>query len=377
MKQSPALKSWLAHPTKKLRETFARALDRAEKSAKGFAGVAVGRRRLEVKKDAGAWTVIDPKTGEEAHHTTRTKRVRKARVINDETPAQFKRRMSREIDRDSRKKAAAAIQQKAAKKKAEAKAAREERTRELAKSRGTCREDLDKARRTPTQPGRRIAVAKTRVGCAARAAAIEETFGGKLDEIHTMLKQIHGERPARRRRATSAKRPTAKKERREERDDAVRSELERRGLHHLLPVWEQKKGLSSLRSLPFDRAIERFVELVDEDPEAVELAQAAAGDIHPGDIACEQASHFAAQGDPDAAAFAAENCDGGRVRRGSAASRTLSMFAGIAPPAEQPKPRGRREARAEPRGPLRGQQTLGAGRFGRSVLDPSNSQIPF
>lgn len=130
MKQSPALKSWLAHPTKKLRETFARALDRAEKSAKGLAGVAVGERRLEVKKNDGAWTVINPKTGEEAHHAKRTKAVRKARVINDETPAQFKRRMSREINRDSRKKAAAAIQQKAANKKAEAKAAREERARE-------------------------------------------------------------------------------------------------------------------------------------------------------------------------------------------------------------------------------------------------------
>jgi len=377
-KRSSALTSWLEHPRKALRETFGRALDRAQKSAERLAGVAVGRKRLEIRHVGDAWTVVDPKSGEELAHIGREKRAPRVKSHSGETPTQFKRRMSREIDRDSKRKAREARTKERRELVTQRKQTRQQRTEQLRADRTLCRKELDDVReKVQGQPARRIAVAKTRTGCAVRAQSTEEAFGAKLDAVLAGLQKVQSymARPKRTKpRKTS---PAPRRVDREERDDAVRSELERRDLAHLVPIWEEKKHLAHIRDASADRAIERFLEAVEEDSEALQLAQQRAEHVDPADLACEEAQYFAREGDPQAVEYSEQHCDGPVARRGSPHTRTVLMYHDVPAPPEPTKKRAR--AAKEPRphdGPLRGQQSFASSQ-GASFLARRGPQLTF
>ncbi len=366
---SETLRTWLQHPAKTVREAFERAIVRAQKSANEFAGVAAGRKRLEVRKSGDAWTVIDPRSGDEAPHVAREKRAPRQRSGAGESVAQFKRRMSREIDRDSKKKAAEARKKERRELTLKGKTTRQQRAEQLRQDRAHCKSEILSARaKHAKQPARRVAVAKTRTGCALRAEATEQRFGSMLEEILSEVQKIqtYGARKPRQAKKPRAAAPP-RRVAREERDDSVRSELERRGLAHLIPIWEEKKHIPAIRDANADRAIERFIEAVEEDPAAIDAAQRAAEAFDPADLACEEAQHYAAQGDPQAVQYAEEHCDGPAARRGSPHQRTVLMYGDVpAPPEERPSRKRREKAPRERRGPLPGQQTLSA--RGASVL---------
>lgn len=372
----PALASWLASPAGK---RVAAALERAASptNPEHRASVAIGRRRVEIRRTPKGYDAIDPKTGEPIPYVARARGTGRRRILNDETPAQAKRRYVRELDRDERKRAAKARKEQAAAVTKKAQATRKERSKALETARTACKTDREQARAVKGPP-RRVAAAKARTRCAGRALSIEQRFGRELAGLRRDLDELKAARkPARPRRPSRPSTATTARERRSERDDAISAELTRRGLAHLIPIWLQEKDGPSLRALTFDRAIERFLEGISEREELVTLAQEQAEQAIANTAECEQADFYARQGDPQAALFHGDNCDEDNRprRRTSAADRTMSMFGGIAPPkvtAERPR-RGRRGKTPT----VRGQQTIGVGRFGAPLLDTPRDQISF
>lgn len=375
-----ALKSWLAHPTKATRARFERALERAQKSGK-VAGVAMGKRRLEVRDTADGWTVVNAKTGDDVFFAKREKRARKVRSLNAETPRQFKARMSREMARDERKKAAAKKKQERQELKERVRATKKARKAKLKKVRTGCKAAVQAARKTKGPNARRVAVARARERCASVARTVEEGISKRVDRLERQFAELRQSRSAKPRRPTPAR--SSARERREERDQAVRDELERRGLADWVPIWDREKDSATFRSLPFDRAIEKFVESLENEMNAIAIQQQleeAAGELLAGEAACGEAAEYAAAGDTQAALWAQEHCEDGRPRRKlSAVERTKSMFDGIKPPSGATSPRrgAKRKRTASPKrrsGPRARQQDFSVGRFGTGLIDTPGQQ---
>lgn len=362
MGASPALRTWLESPARKTVES---ALERASspKNTAHRASVAIGRRRLEIRRVGTTYDVIDPTSGDSTPYVKREKRASRPKSPNAETPAQAKRRGLRELEAQYRKDAADKRKRRAKELRGTAQKVRKDRSQALETARAVCKTDREKARATKG-PGRRVATAKARTRCAGGALAVEQRFERELSGLRRELEELKKETRGARRRRTSPTpaRDTNARERREERDDAITAELERRGLAHLVPIWEAEKDGPALRGLSFDRAIERFLEGVSEREELVQLAQEQAEDAVQQTAQCEQAGYYAEQGDPQASLWHEENCDEDNRprRRASAAERTVDMFAGLTPRLVEPGPAPRR-GKAGRRGPVtaRGQQQLG------------------
>lgn len=295
-----------------------------------------------------------------------------------ETQAAFNRRMSQERDADSKK--AAAKRRKAERERinADKRSIAADRKAKVTDAREACKADVQKAKESTTKRGsRRVAVASAKVGCAARAKEIEQGFAARLDDLEARFDALSAEARSSRRYGSNRKRTTTRStatERRQERDDAIRAELRRRGLGELVPIWDRERTSRAFRGLSFDRAIERFLESLENEENARAQnyeRQEAEGEALAAQTACQQAQGYL--DDPEAAHWFNAHCHEDATPRKrpklSAAARTLSMFDGVAPPTGQP------EAAAPPkkaRGASKHQQRFGVGPLGASMLD-----VPF
>ena len=168
-------------------------------------------------------------------------------------------------------------------------------------------------------------------------------------------------------------------EEREKRFDEVRHDLQA-SRPELLGVFERVKR--SLKPTDRQTMTEAFLELMHENPQYLEEAQAEASrPLSSLDFACAEAMHEAKLGSPEAQAWAAEHCDKSAKRRpkGSAASRTLGMFGPDLVPPSQPAqtlvasnaPRGSHKRRSG------GQQRLSSASGAEFTGSDAGSQIPF
>lgn len=312
---SSAFESWFRAPHA-LQQKVARTLDRATNSPTGQARFSHGRRVYVVKWDNNEATVTDT-AGEPAPYVPRAPRVPKPRKPYSQMTRQD---FARERDRDDRRALAG-----------RATSARQQRSADLQQQRRRCRANALAARVGNKGPAQRVAIARAHESCATGLRTIEESYAAQLQELEA-------QRPAPRRAE-----PRRGKERTEERDDAVRSELERRGLVHLVPVWDRKKASPKLRRLKADRAIEQFLEGVDENYQDVEVEQerqAAKGDQLAARLACEESKARAEEGDQLALEYNREHCDGAtpRPRRATPAERTVTLFGLTNPGTLQSRP---------------------------------------
>jgi hypothetical protein len=384
MRTGPALKSWEDAP----KATAARirtALSRAEKNSEHRAGVALGRRRLEIRQAGGVFDIFDGKSGEPFPYAKKGPRPKRAaRAYSTETPATLKRRLSRERDAETRKSAAAERKTKRKATGAKKKATRAELAAKTKEARNLCKIEVQEARTKAPRPKKRLAVAIARTRCAARQTGIERSFFDRLASVETELAQYRGRAP----KAHSAEPravPGKKREAREERDDSVRSELQRQGRAELIATWNRVKDGPKFRGLSADRAWEAFSEFLEADEGNTENQARAAAQRSDADHQCAQAQHLGRE-DPQVALWASENCEDDRAKRPaksaklSPARRTLTML-DLPNPAEFEERRAAENAAAARRAPkapkatraARGQQSLGS--TWTPLVDAGGSQM--
>ena len=150
-----------------------------------------------------------------------------------------------------------------------------------------------------------------------------------IEELATELRSSAlASRQAREREAERPK-ATAKESRQEQIEAALRDVAERDpSLVDL--VRRQARGIVTK---PRQTLGEAYLEWLDEHPAEVQAHRAQASRLHPADLMCAQAIHESGEGNPEARAWAAENCqDSGKAKpalkkKASAAERTVDFLA--------------------------------------------------
>ena len=141
-------------------------------------------------------------------------------------------------------------------------------------------------------------------------------------------------------REREKERPKASlKESREEQIGAALRDVAERDPSLVDLVRRQARGIAAK---PRQTLGEAYLEWLDEHPAEVQAHRAQASRLHPADLMCAQAIHESGEGNPEARAWAAENCqESGKAKpvlrkKASAAERTVDFLAEEKRPAARP-----------------------------------------
>lgn len=159
-----------------------------------------------------------------------------------------------------------------------------------------------------------------------------------IEELATDLRSSALASRQAREREKERPKATAKESRQEQIEAALRDVAERDpSLVDL--VRRQARGIVAK---PRQTLGEAFLEWLDEHPAEVQAHRAQASRLHPADLMCAQAIHESGEGNPEAKAWAAENCqESGKAKpalkkKASAAERTVDFLAEEKKPAARP-----------------------------------------
>lgn len=216
-------------------------------------------------------------------------------------------------------------------------------------------------------------------------AQVRERFDAKIAELRAEAEKMAGElkssKLSRKHTKDRNKGRVTGSEKRQELDDQVENDV-RHWRPELVPLW--RKVRVGFPNRPGMSRFEAFQHYVHETPDAVAVLQEQQDLINELEMECDQAREFVGRtNDKETQSWIVDNCgtDATKLKKkpkGSAASRTPSLFASGERPTEEKK-----KAKEKEKGPKKGpkaapgQQGLTVGKMKASSFVDSLDQIPF